>query len=580
MNSCFKFYAQYYAVFGLFGLFCYHVAFITKNTHVNMKSASISQISLTDAEIRRKLQERFLHKIDSIIHYANGSTDHYYPEERNTSYLDLAKAKKKYAPSKNYRKMNKQGKRKRKEKDVLPTDKNIYPEILNPVVLGEKMDTSKIKNTGEHSADSSILSSKLKSDLMDKKLFSSCFSIFYPWKITEEQFTDTFAERATLSRGEENDGSIIEVVYSGDMGNNLFQASLGLILGSLLQYQVKMESINGFPATYDRNLISTARCRDWIEITEHNSRKYCESFHEIFEKIYSATNEENSGHCIRITDGYFQRYALYQPFLQYMRENMQVDSSALESLVLPKAEDVVVHIRYWYPYPLERVHISTPQKVKNDPFYPALDWEYYEKTISFFDKNLCQGSYSGDKHRNCGKLFVVCDKEFRSSPLVRKLEEEKHAIIHSSTALKDFEFIRRATNVIMPVSTFSWWAVLLSENIENKIVHYPLAGIFHPENLMITNSDANIPEDAELMKIQNPLDPKYELWGSAIPGSITFLPEDKQTTSVKQRHNFNVKYIFHDLIHRQWFGSFQEEVNSFVYEGLEVNFGKSHKSKK
>ena len=97
-------------------------------------------------------------------------------------------------------------------------------------------------------------------------------------------------------------------------------------------------------------------------------------------------------------------------------------------------------------------------------------------------------------------------------------------------------------------------------------MHYPLAGIYHPENLMTTNSDAKRPEDAELIKIKDPSDPRYVLWGSSIPGSITPLTEDKENPKFREKANFNIRYLFHDLNHRRWFGSFHEETNDFVFE--------------
>lgn len=74
------------------------------------------------------------------------------------------------------------------------------------------------------------------------------------------------------------------------------------------------------------------------------------------------------------------------------------------------------------------------------------------------------------------------------------------------------------------VSTFSWWAAFLSDAIE---IHYPLAGIFHPETKT----------------------PDFE---AIPPGELTVYDEER--------------YIYHDLVNRRWWGKFNICKDDFEYQ--------------
>jgi len=83
------------------------------------------------------------------------------------------------------------------------------------------------------------------------------------------------------------------------------------------------------------------------------------------------------------------------------------------------------------------------------------------------------------------------------------------------------------TNATKPpnqVSTFSWWAAFLSEATE---IHFPLAGMLHPKG-------------------------GKRYYGTQIQGDLTVFDEDR--------------YIYHDLLTRQWWGKYDTCSNAFEYQ--------------
>jgi hypothetical protein len=77
---------------------------------------------------------------------------------------------------------------------------------------------------------------------------------------------------------------------------------------------------------------------------------------------------------------------------------------------------------------------------------------------------------------------------------------------------------------MMQVSTFSWWTAWLSDAWE---IHYPLAGLLHPA---ANRSD----------------------FDNNVPGQLTVYDEER--------------YVYHDLLHRKWWGHFNQCSNGFDFD--------------
>ena len=70
----------------------------------------------------------------------------------------------------------------------------------------------------------------------------------------------------------------------------------------------------------------------------------------------------------------------------------------------------------------------------------------------------------------------------------------------SQSVLKDFEFIRRASKVVLSMSTFSWWAAWLSDATR---IYFPEIGLFHP-TLPKEGRYLEVDDDDRYIKIRLP----------------------------------------------------------------------------
>lgn len=92
---------------------------------------------------------------------------------------------------------------------------------------------------------------------------------------------------------------MIEVIYDGNLGNNLFQYCFGRILAETLGYKLVADPILGFPKTYD--FVNGDSYYNINPITLRGQKPNLDFL-----------NEANPKHHILLT-GYFQRYEYYRP---------------------------------------------------------------------------------------------------------------------------------------------------------------------------------------------------------------------------------------------------------------------------
>jgi hypothetical protein len=149
---------------------------------------------------------------------------------------------------------------------------------------------------------------------------------------------------------------------------------------------------------------------------------------------------------ILLAHGYFQRYEYFRLYAEQIRG----DWLEMPRLHLLEPRSITIHIRstdLWE----SRAH----------PDYVGLPYSYYKRLLDV-------GGYE--------RVYVVTDEP--TDPMVRKLHANFDATVRSGTAVDDFNFLVCSENLVLSVSTFSWWAAWLSGARE---VHYPVAGHFDPE---------------------------------------------------------------------------------------------------
>lgn len=212
---------------------------------------------------------------------------------------------------------------------------------------------------------------------------------------------------------------MIQVLYSGGLGNNLFQYALGRILAEELGYELKADPINGFPGTYEK--VSGESYEEEIIYNGH--------YIDIKEILKNKPKK-----CI-VLDGFFQQSKYYEPYKSRIKNwfRMEEGPSPMDK------NDLLVHIR------------------RGDYFIAKsfLPMEFYSTVVN---------------KQQFHRIFVCTDNP--RDQFVRKfIKENNNASILSKPTLEEFRIMVSANNICISQSTFSWWAAFLSN--ANKI-YYPL----------------------------------------------------------------------------------------------------------
>jgi len=169
---------------------------------------------------------------------------------------------------------------------------------------------------------------------------------------------------------------MVEVIYDGNLGNNLFQYCFGRILAEAMGYKLFAPPIPGFAGTYD--LVDGHNHANENVLTLRGQRP---------DLTFIKKNSECKYHLL--LTGYFQRYEYYKPHAKRIREWLDIEDNIEASI---GEHDVVLSIRRGrdyiprYALPLsyyehalasmkyERVHICTNEP--NDPFIKYLSKKY------------------------------------------------------------------------------------------------------------------------------------------------------------------------------------------------------------
>ncbi len=262
-------------------------------------------------------------------------------------------------------------------------------------------------------------------------------------------------------------GGIIKLNYHDGLGNNLFQYCFGRVLAEELKcIFFTNRQINGFEHDKSTNFV----CENDL----YNREKEISIGHQIGkkelfsnEKVYDFTkfsdfidslkaNQERK--LITINKGYFVYLPFYTKYIQDIKNKwlkITEKSEFNQNNSTIHENDLTIHIRsgdIWHKN-YHQPHES----------YCGLPFSYYKNIID-----------NGEKRWN--KIYVVTNEQ--DDPMVIKLKESYQASVISGLEIDDFKFIKDSKNIVLAVSTFSWFAAFLSQA---KKIYYPLAGIFHHE---------------------------------------------------------------------------------------------------
>ena len=235
---------------------------------------------------------------------------------------------------------------------------------------------------------------------------------------------------------------MITTNFVGRFGNNIFQYCIGKILADKLNYSLHIRNNK-----YGNVFLG----QDGI-----THRGPIVRLSGMTVDLYNIKQYENK----RIElNGFFQRYEYYQPYKDKILSWLNLPEFNLE---YPTPNDLVVHVR-------GGDLLSGPYNNS----HPPGPFAYYNKIIeqSKFDK-----------------LYIITENT--NDPVAQKIYNRFDSVMISRSVLEDFDFLLHSSRVILSLSTLSWWATYLGCA---KEVHFPLIGMWHPDNYR-NNLDLAVPE--------------------------------------------------------------------------------------
>ena len=228
---------------------------------------------------------------------------------------------------------------------------------------------------------------------------------------------------------------MIEVIYDGNLGNNLFQYSFGRILAEKLGYRLQASPIPGFQKTYD--LVDGDVITDDKPILLRGQKP-----------DLTFLDRTETKKKILLT-GYFQRAEYYEPYSTQIREWLQLEDTIAADI---GPNDVVIGMRRGNDYIPEH---GLPRSYYN----AALESMHFEKVY-------------------------ICTNE-PNDPFVQDYVKRYDAVVRAPGALDNMMFLKKFNKMIISNSTFLWWAAFLS-NAEEIVFPRPLNG-FWSDDLISKN---------------------------------------------------------------------------------------------
>jgi len=138
---------------------------------------------------------------------------------------------------------------------------------------------------------------------------------------------------------------MVEVIYTGRLGNRLFQYCFGRIVAEHLGWQLRADSIKGFPAT---------QCRiTGVQFSEPVLKLQGDAVVD-----FSAFLED-TGPCRLVVRAWMQRFEYYRPYVTRIRQWLEPEPPVAGSFPVAGPNDLLLNFRLGADY-LERNWILHP----------------------------------------------------------------------------------------------------------------------------------------------------------------------------------------------------------------------------
>ena len=194
-------------------------------------------------------------------------------------------------------------------------------------------------------------------------------------------------------------------------GNGLFVYAYCYLLANALGYAADIEPVEGFPETF-KPVEGTRTETSPIEIKDAGSDVFTEDFHQ--------TAKRCQGHKV-IVYGHMERSVYYLPYRSILRKVFA------PTLKLPPRNEVAVHIR---------------GKDTRDHPGVKVPLVYYQRALNITGRE--------------NAVIYTDDPDWHAYDALG-------LPVRHGTPLEDFAAIMAARRIIIPKSSFAWWAAYLSD---------------------------------------------------------------------------------------------------------------------
>lgn len=251
---------------------------------------------------------------------------------------------------------------------------------------------------------------------------------------------------------------MVEIIYNGGLGNNLFQYCFGRILAETMGDKLFAPPIPGFAGTYD--LVDGHNYANESVLTLRGQRP----------DLTFLKNGSECKHHFLLT-GFFQRYEYYRPHAKRIRKWLEIEDTIEAGI---GEHDVVLSIRRGRDY--------IPQ---------------YGLPLSYYEHALASIKYE--------KVYICTNEP--DDPFIQYLRRKYRAVVrpgsfqggrllptYLSGALDNLAFIKKFKKIIISNSSFAWWAAFLSR-ADEIIYPRPANGMWSTNDPVSKNIDLEVDEE-------------------------------------------------------------------------------------
>ena len=249
----------------------------------------------------------------------------------------------------------------------------------------------------------------------------------------------------------------VEVIFTKGFGNNLFQYVFGRLLAEHHKIPLYHTQIYNQPQSNPKYRNGIVDIKTQWNMSNEESNK---SYRELFNK---------SAH-YRLKD-YFEDYTLYIPHEEKIK-------SWFPKITITNYKDLVVHFRAGDALLYKNNLINFPSSeewnkvissIPHQNLYVVTDCVYRysvnEQQIKTWVDDICK------KRGYTNRQKFLGDQEAMGivNSYIDLFNEHNCIWIHSDDYMNDFNFLRKFNKVVAGPSTFSWWALFLSDAKEKYI---------------------------------------------------------------------------------------------------------------